>query len=101
MVQILVEVLHLNQVEIEVLDLLNLANQGKVVIKKRKKEVHQNGGEIVLDQEGLVEVIKLHQRKGVHLLVIRRDRCYHLNRNSELYPKQLYLLVRMIVVTVK
>jgi len=36
-----------------------------VVIKKRKKEVHPNGGEIVLDQEGLVEVIELHQRKGV------------------------------------
>jgi len=36
-----------------------------LVIKKRKKELHLNGGEIVLDQEGLVEVIKLHQRKGV------------------------------------
>jgi len=36
-----------------------------VVIKKRKKEVDLNGGEIVLDQEDLVEVIKLHQRKGV------------------------------------
>jgi len=36
-----------------------------VVIKKRKKEVDLNGEEIVLDQGDLVEVIKLHQRKGV------------------------------------
>jgi hypothetical protein len=36
-----------------------------VVIKKRKKEVDLNGEEIVLDQEGLVEVIELQQRKGV------------------------------------
>lgn len=97
--QIQVEALHLNQVAIEVLDLQSLINQKKVLgIKKEKEKVDLNVGEIALHQEDLEVVINQYQRKDVHLQVVKRLLCYHLNKNFELYLKQLYQLVKMIAV---